>query len=44
MKTLAISPNDYVAIIFEGEKKGHKLALTDIPKGDKVSDLLPPTI
>lgn len=36
MNYLRISPDDTVGVIREGEYAGHKLALRDIPKGEKV--------
>lgn len=36
MKTLKINENDNVAVMLEGENRGHKIALKDIKKGEKI--------
>ncbi|MBQ3133465.1 MAG: altronate dehydratase [Clostridia bacterium] len=36
MKTIRITNNDNVAVVIEGELRGHKVALTDIKAGEKV--------
>lgn len=36
MKTLQIHPNDNVAVVLEGDLRGHKLALRDIACGEEI--------
>ena len=36
MRTLKIHKNDNVAVMLEGEKRGHKLALRDIKAGEDI--------
>ncbi len=36
MKTLQINPRDNVAVMLEGELRGHKTALCDIKKGENI--------
>lgn len=37
MKTIQITKNDNVAVVTEGELRGHKVALCDIPAGEEVT-------